>query len=93
MPTHKIQYTIRGVPPATDRRLRKLAKISGKSLNDVLIDEISKNDQLNKDGSTLAERLNWFFGSGMDDDVIKTLEQDDKDQKELTRLQWEKDDS
>jgi len=36
-----IQYTIRGVPSEVDRVLRQRAKERGKSLNQVLIDELT----------------------------------------------------
>ena len=89
-----IQYTIRGVPPATDRRLRKLAKISGKSLNEVIIDEISEKDKPDKTGHELIDSLDWFYGSNtIDDETIKFLEEEDKIQKELTRKQWAEDDN
>lgn len=91
MPIRKIQYTIRGVPPATDRRLRKLAKIRGVSLNDVVLDELSAQ---NTPKSSLVDSLDWFFGSNtIDDATIKFLEEDDKIQKELTRKQWAEDDN
>jgi hypothetical protein len=89
-----IQYTVRNVPPATDRRLRKLAKISGKSLNEVIIDEISEKDNINKPGSNLVDSLDWFIGGNtIGDDVLRALEEDDKAQKELTRKQWLEDDN
>ena len=91
MPTHKIQYTIRDIPPATDRRLRKLAKIRGKSLNEVVVDELSAQ---NTAKGSLVDSLDWFFGSNtIDDATIKFLEEDDKIQKELTRKQWAEDDN
>ena len=81
-----IQYTIRGVPPATDRRLRKLAKISGKSLNEVVLDELTSKENA---GESLVDSLSWFIGSNtIGDDVIKALEEDDRAQKELTKKQW-----
>lgn len=89
-----IQYTIRNVPPVTDRRLRKLAKISGKSLNEVIIEEISAKDMLDKKDASLVDSLDWFFGSNtIDDATIKFLEEEDKTQKELTRKQWLEDDN
>lgn len=87
------QYTIRNIPAPVDRYYRKLAKISGKSLNQVIIDELSERSGVHKQGESLAERLSWFIGSGMDEDVIKFLEEDDKIQKELTRKQWLEDDN
>jgi len=86
------QYTIRNVPQPVDRYLRKRAKISGKSLNQVIIDELSEKAGVGK--SSLNDSLDWFYGANtIGDDVIKALEEDDKTQKELTRKQWELDDS
>ncbi len=42
MPARRVQYTIRGVPPEVDRILRRRAKESKRSLNETLIDELSK---------------------------------------------------
>ncbi len=85
------QYTIRNIPQPVDRYLRKRAKISGKSLNQVIIDELSESAGVNK--TSLVDSLDWFFGSNtIGDDVLQALEEDDKIQKELTRKQWELDD-
>jgi hypothetical protein len=35
-----MQYTIRGIPPAVDAALRKKARRTGKSLNEVAIDTL-----------------------------------------------------
>jgi hypothetical protein len=86
------QYTIRNVPQPVDRYLRKRAKISGKSLNQVIIDELSEKAGIGS--GSLVDSLDWFIGSGqIGDDVLKALEEDDKIQKDLTRKQWELDDS
>ena len=37
-----IQYTIRGVPPAVDRALREKAARKKKSLNEVVLEELSE---------------------------------------------------
>lgn len=81
------QYTIRNIPPAVDRYLRKRAQISGQSLNQVIIDELSSNAGLRSGGMT--ESLDWFIGGGtMGDDERRALDEADKQQKELTREQW-----
>lgn len=41
MPT--IQYTIRGVPPEIDAKLRRLASLRNQSLNQVVIEQLSSN--------------------------------------------------
>jgi hypothetical protein len=85
------QYTIRNIPPLVDRYLRKRAKISGKSLNQVVIDELAEKAGVSEDSS--ADSLDWFYGSNtIDEGTIKALKEDDKIQKELTRKQWEIDD-
>jgi hypothetical protein len=37
-----MQYTIRGVPPAVDAVLRKRARVTGKSLNQVAIEALAE---------------------------------------------------
>lgn len=37
-----MQYTIRGVPPAVDQALRKLARSSGKSLNETALEALAE---------------------------------------------------
>lgn len=85
------QYTIRNIPEPVDRYLRKRARLSNKSLNQVIIDELSERAGIGKE--SLIDSLDWFIGSGgIGDDVIAALEEDDKAQKELTRRQWQQDD-
>ena len=85
------QYTVRNIPEPVDRYLRKRAKLSNQSLNQVIIDELAVRAGVGK--KSLIESLDWFIGSGsIGDDVIEALEEDDKIQKELTRRQWLEDD-
>jgi hypothetical protein len=71
-----------------DRYLRKRAKLSNKSLNQVVIEELSTH--VGNGQKNIIESLDWFIGSGgIGDDVIQALEEDDKAQKELTRKQWQ----
>lgn len=41
-----IQYTIRGIPPETDAKLRRLARLRKQSLNQVVLEQLS-SDKLN----------------------------------------------
>ena len=83
-----IQYTIRNIPEPIDRYLRKRAKISGQSLNSVIIEELS--DNVGVQGDNLVDSLNWFIGANViGDDVIQALDQDEKIQKQLTKKQWQ----
>ena len=43
MKSPALQYTIRGVPPEVDRVLRQRAKDLHKSINQVVLDELSKS--------------------------------------------------
>lgn len=81
------QYTIRNIPEPVDRYLRKRAKLSGQSLNAVIIEELSERAGTGK--QTLLESLDWFIGSGIDDETLRALEDDDKIQKELARKELE----
>ncbi len=88
---NKTQYTVRGIPDQVDRYLRKKAKVSGRSLNQVVIDELSESTGISR--QSVADSLDWFYGSNtIGDDVIAALEEDDKIQKELTKKQWDQDD-
>lgn len=37
-----MQYTIRGIPPAVDKAIRRRARAAGKSLNEVAIEALSE---------------------------------------------------
>ena len=86
---HSKQYTLRNVPKPVDTYLRKQARLSGKSLNQVIIDQLSENAGLND--VSIKESLDWFIGSGIGGDVVAVLAEEDKIQKSLTQKQWKKD--
>jgi hypothetical protein len=90
MPT--IQYTVRSVPPRVDRIVRKTSRLTGKSINQIIIDAI-ENTYL-PGPSTLKgalSGLDWFVGkSHVDDDVMRALEEDDKIQKSLFQKELKK---
>ncbi len=87
---HTKQYTIRKIPNQLDDYLRRQAKISGKSLNQVIIDELSQNAGM--DDRSLTESLDWFIGSKqIDQKVEDALTLEDKNQKTLMRQKWELD--
>ncbi len=82
------QYTIRNIPAPIDRYLRKRAKISGQSLNSVIIQELSEN--VGTQSENLVDSLDWFIGANViGNDVIQTLDADDKIQKQLFKKQWQ----
>jgi hypothetical protein len=79
MPTK--QYTVRNIPEPVDRYLRKKAQLGGKSLNQVIIDELS--EKVATPTATVGSALSWFIGSGFDDTTLSALKEEDKIQKEL----------
>lgn len=85
-----IQYTIRNIPAPIDRYLRKRANVSGQSLNQVIIDELSEKAGVGK--ASLIDSLGWFIGGDtIGDDVLVALDADDKEQKLLTKQEWKSD--
>ncbi len=82
------QYTVRNVPQPVDRYLRKRAKISGKSLNQVIIEELSDKAGIGK--VTLIDSLDWFIGTGIDQATLDALENEDRIQKQLAEREFKK---
>lgn len=76
-----IQYTIRNIPEPVNSYLRKKARLSGKSLNQVVIDELS--EKVAPPSASVGTALDWFIGSGIDEATIQALEEEDKIQKKL----------
>ena len=77
-----VQYTIRNIPDPVNRYLRKKSLLSGKSLNQVVIDELS--EKVSNPNSNISESLGWFIGSGIDDETLLALDEEDKLQKAIT---------
>lgn len=78
---HTTQYTIRNVPEPVNRYLRKKSRLSGKSLNQTIIDELS--EKVAAPSVNVGAALDWFIGSGIDDATLQALADEDKLQKEL----------
>ena len=86
------QYTIRGIPEQVDKYLRKRAKLSGQSLNQVVIDELSEKAGVSS--LSLIDSLDWFIGnSSIETETTTALEEEDALQKELVKKQWLSDDN
>jgi hypothetical protein len=60
-----IQYTIRNIPPEVDMALKKRAKISKKSFNQVVVEELSKSTIKTKGDN----RFGWLVGTMTDADA------------------------
>ena len=75
------QYTIRNIPSNVDRYLRKKARLSNRSLNQVVIDELSERAGIPE--QDVVSALDWFIGrGGMDKKAIQAIADEDKAQKE-----------
>ena len=79
---NKIQYTIRNVPPAVDKVIKKRSKQSGKSFNQTVVELLS----MQTFGTTKPpedDNFDWLFGAGKDslgpefDEAIKDLSKPD----------------
>lgn len=81
-----MQYTIRNIPPEIDRYLRRQSEVSGVSLNQTILNELS--ERAGTKAQSLADELNWFIGSGIDNETLKALADDDKIQKKFTQEEW-----
>lgn len=57
-----MQYTIRAIPKPLDAALRRQAKDSGKSLNEVVIETLQKGAGVQADDVVFTD-LDWFVGS------------------------------
>ena len=83
------QYTVRNIPKEVDSYLREKARLSGKSINQVVVEELS--EKVVKPDESLFESLDWFIGSGaMDAETLKALEEDDKAQKAMMKRELDK---
>jgi hypothetical protein len=54
---------------------------SGKSLNQVIIDELSEKATIPT--ANVRSALNWFIGSGIDNATLTALQEEDRIQKNL----------
>jgi hypothetical protein len=65
-----IQYTIRGIPPEVDRALRRKARKANKSLNQIVLDELTHATEAKRkyaDFSNVVGR--WTPDPGFDEIV------------------------
>ena len=74
------QLSIRNLPESVNLYLRKKAKLSNKSLNQIVIEELSEKVPNVKD--TLDSSLDWFIGKGIDNETMDALTEEDRLQKE-----------
>lgn len=76
------QYTIRAVPEDVDRALRKKARATGKSLNEVVLDALS-NETRETSGPKIFHDLDFLIGSMEPDPEF------DKILEEQRQIDWE----
>jgi hypothetical protein len=76
------QYTIRSIPPKLDSVLRRRAQKTGKSLNEVVIDVLTKGAGVALDAS--FDDLDWFIGNkSLNESFGESLEWLDKVPKDI----------
>jgi hypothetical protein len=64
-----MQYTIRGIPPAVDAALRERARVTGKTLNEVVIEALAEG--LGVTGAPRKRRnVDDIAGSWIEDDAF-----------------------
>ena len=69
------QITIRGIDPQIERKIRMMAKKSGKSLNRVILDMIYQHTGLNEKGKKpAAHSLRKLAGGWSEKDALEFLE-------------------
>ena len=68
------QITLRGIEPEIERKIRRLAKKSGKSLNRVVLEMIYNSTGLNKKDRPPADSLRKLAGGWSEKDALEFLE-------------------
>jgi len=69
------QITLRGIDPQIERKIRAMAKKSGKSLNRVILDMIYQHTGLNKKSKkSPADSLRKLAGGWSENDAMEFLE-------------------
>lgn len=82
---NKIQYTIRNIPPATDRVLRKRARQTGKSFNHTVVETINRQLFGNSMPAAEADNFDWLYGSmALDADFDEAI----RDQSSIDEKLW-----
>lgn len=77
-----IQYTIRAVPPRVDQVLRKQARATGKSLNTVAIEALTKATGASSDAD--FDDLDWFVGNAsLGDSFVEAIEWLDRSPRDI----------
>lgn len=87
-----VQYTIRAIPTELDRAIRKKARLTGKSINQVVLDTVSRAFGLSDEvaSGSAFDDLKEFFGTrGVDDETLQILQELEQQDKASAKLQWE----
>ena len=82
------QITIRGIDPAIERKIRKLAKQSGKSLNHIILDMVYECTGLRKrNKKPVANSLRKLAGGWSEQEALDFLESI-KSCKQIDQQMW-----
>lgn len=79
------QYTVRSVPKTLDAFLRRQARLSGKSLNQTVLDYIKQATKL--DMQEADDNFDWIIGANtLDDDSMRAIAELKQVDKSKSRL-------
>jgi hypothetical protein len=85
-----IQYTIRSITPQLDRAIRKKARLTGMSINQVVNSDLARIYGVANSPTSAYDSIKDLVGKGMDDETYAILQEQeihDKDPKLLKREQ------
>jgi hypothetical protein len=77
MKAHAIQYTIRGVPHEVDRALRERAKRQKLSINQVILDELSKATIGRTQKADFSDLVGRWLPDPVFDEIVESQRQVD----------------
>jgi hypothetical protein len=72
MKKRQIQYTVRNVPDAVNRRLRRKSRESGRSLNEIALDALRREAGLG-DAPVQHSDLDFVFRSWVEDPKVEKV--------------------
>jgi plasmid stability protein len=78
-----VQYTIRNIPLAVDRAIRKQAAQSGKSFNQTVVELLTLQTFGSKTPPAVDDNFDWLFGAntldaGFDEAITELSKPDDR---------------
>ena len=78
-PTEAVQYTVRGIPPEVDTRLRQIAAQRNQSLNQVIVDELTYATMGRKRHADFSDLVGQWTPDPAFDEILAAQRQVDSD--------------